>query len=93
MFESVLPLWAKQPLVPDPPDSVRGGLPLVTWITSLISHWLTTPTISVPYLSQDILQAKLTVGGGFSGWVGIPDPSLGAFLVTKDDQTSYIFHC
>lgn len=47
MFESILGLWAIQPLVPDSPDSVRHMLPLVAWVSSWIRHRLATPTISV----------------------------------------------
>ena len=41
-------------LIPDILGSVKGGLPLMAWVLSWTSHWLSTPTIFVPpqFLNQ-----------------------------------------
>ena len=51
MVGSILGLWAIQPLDPGPPGSVRGGLPLMAWVSSWTSHWLAILSISALFLS------------------------------------------
>lgn len=41
-------------------------------VSSWIGHWLASLTISVPPLSQPILQAEQIVPGRFHDWVGVP---------------------
>lgn len=54
MFSFILGHWSALPLVPGPPSSVRCGLSLVAWVSSWTSHWLATPTSSVPPLPQHL---------------------------------------
>lgn len=39
VFGAILGLWAS--LGPGPPGSAMDGLPLMAWVSSWISHWLT----------------------------------------------------
>jgi hypothetical protein len=50
LFGSTPGLYSILSLVPGPPSSVTGGLPLVAWDLSWTSHWLATRTNSVPPL-------------------------------------------
>lgn len=80
-------LWAVHPLIPGQPGSVRQGLPLMAWGWSWTSHWLTTPTSSVPLSSQHILHAGKIIGWSLCGCDYVPIPLLWALLVIQDSMS------
>lgn len=64
LFDSLLGLWAMQPLVPGPPGSVGGGLSILAWVSSWARQWLVTPTNSSQTFTTEYFagRKKITVG-------------------------------
>jgi len=71
LFASILGLWAILPMLLGLPCSVRGGLPLVAWVSSWTSNWLAIPIISMLSLSSHIVMAGQIVGQRFCDRVDV----------------------
>jgi hypothetical protein len=52
-------------------NSVKGGLSLMAWVSSWVSHRLAISSISAPSLLLHILWPGQIVGQSFCGWVGV----------------------
>lgn len=65
-------LWYLALVVVIQAGSIRGGIPLLEWVSCWTSHWLATPTISVPPLLHKIWEAGPIAGWRLCDWFGAP---------------------
>ena len=61
MFGFSLGFWAIQPLGPGTPGGVIGSIPHLPWVSSWMSPWLATPTISAHIVGRKKMQVEAFV--------------------------------